>query len=517
MIFIPIIALLLAAVAIWLVRNRPSRNQWVVSTLSALLIWFLSLLLLSAIPNAARFSIWKPTNLFQTPLELSLDRTSWGIAYCISTVLLSMILTAATRPDIASTGVRVFWFLYTALAMVAVFAINLLTVVLTFTLIDLSSFVFSIYFTENVNDVRRAIVRAGVDLGGVLLIVAAAWVNSNNGIRAGLNATSYTTPAALLFLIGILLRLGLIPLHYETPSLSPLRRGEGTLLRLYPPAIALLLLARFLENGAPSTIRVWLAVAGAIGILLGGVRWLMEEDRILAGPLLVMGLAGVGLLASSSFSANGEVLFATSALLLLVGALLSLIQIHTPSHRAWPVLAAALLIGMPWSPGGLISSVMGRSALTEGAWIQALIGIMGLSSLALGAIHIFFSEEKPWPTGESLMRVMYSVGLALPILVSIGLGFWINETYSTYGGLFTIAAVVVGVGAFFALRSLGGIEHKRWRSAFLRVNPNRIYAMFWIILRRSLSIVRSIGELFEGEAAMLWMFAFIAVLLLTLR
>jgi hypothetical protein len=517
MIFIPIISLLLAAGATWVVRNRPSRNQWVVSTLFALLIWFLSLLLLSTVPNAARFSLWKPANLFQTPLELSLDRTSWGIAYCISTVLLSMILTAAIKPDSASTSVRVFWFIYTALAMLAVFAINVLTVVLTFTLIDLSSFVFSIYFTENVGDVRRAIVRAGVDLGGVLLIVAAAWINAINGIGADLKAESFTIPAALLFLLGILLRLGLIPLHHETPSLSTLRKGEGTLLRLYPPAIALLLLARFLENGAPSTIRVWLAVAGAIGILLGGVRWLLEEDRDLARPFLVMGLAGVGLLASSSVSTNGDVLFATSALLLLVGALLSLLQIHTPSHRAWPVLAAALLIGMPWSPGGLISSVMGRSALTESAWIQAFIGIMGLSSLALGALHIFFSEQKPWPTSESLMRVMYSVGLALPILVGIGLGFWIKDTYSTYGGLFTIAAVVVGVGAFFALRSLGGIEHKRWRSTFLRVNPDKIYAMFWIILRRSLNIVRSIGELFEGEAAMLWMFAFIAVLLLTLR
>lgn len=517
MLFIPIIALLLAAVATWLVRNRPSRTQWVVSTSFGVIIWFISLLLLAAVPDAASFSIWQPASLFQTPFELSLDRTSWGIAYCISTVLLSMILTAATRPDNASTGVRVFWFIYAALAMLAVFAINLLTVVLAFALIDLSSFIFYVYFTENVDDIHRAIIRAGIDLGGVLLIVAAAWVNSIDGNGVGLNAVSFSAPAALLFLMGILLRLGLIPLHFAVPSFSPLRRGAGTLLRLYPPALALLLLSRFLGNGAPATIRVWLVVAGAIGILLGGVRWLLEEDRVLARPFLVMGLAGIGILASSGASVNGDVLFATSALLLLVGALLSLIKIHTPSHRVWPVFAAALLVGMPWSPGGLISSVMGQSALNEGMWIQVFIGIIGLSSLALGAIHIFFSEEEPWPTGESLIRVMYSMGLALPILVSIGLGLWIDETFSIYGGLVTVAAVAVGAGAFFALRNIGGVVNERWRSVFLRFNPHRIYSVFWIILRRSISIARSIGELFEGEAAMLWMFAFIAVLLLTLR
>jgi hypothetical protein len=517
MLFIPIIALLLAAGTTWLVRNRPSRTQWVVSTSLVLLIWFLSLVMLAAIPEAASFSIWQPENLFQTPLEFSLDRTSWGLAYCITTVLLSMILTAAMSSESASTGVRIFWLVYAALAMLVAFAINLLTAVLTFALLDLASFIFFIFFMENVDDIRRAIVRAGVDLVSVFLIVTAAWMNSIEGIGAGLDAASFSTPAALMFLMGIFLRLGVIPFQLTLPSPSPFRRGAGSLMRLLPPALALLLLARFLENGAPSTIRFWLALAGAIGILLGGVRWMLEEDRVLASPFFVMGLAGVGLLASSSASANGDVLLVTSVMLLLVGALLSLVQIHTPSHRVWPVFASALLVGIPWSPGGLISSVIGQSALNEGTWIQALIGIIGIGSLSLGAIHLFFSEEEPWPTGESLIRVMYSMGLALPVLVSIGLGFWITGTSSIEGGIVTAAAVAVGVGAFFALRNLGGIELTRWRAMFLRVNPQWIFSMIWNILRRSLSMARSIGELFEGEAAMLWMFAFVAALLLALR
>ena len=519
MIFIPIIALLLAAGVTWLARNRPSRTQWVVSTSFGVIVWFLSLLLFVAIPNAASFSVWQPASLFQTPFEFSLDKTSWGIAYCITTVLLSMILTAATRPDIASTAVRVFWFLYAALAMLAVFAINLLTVVLAFALIDLSSFIFYIYFTENVDDIRQAIIRAGIDLGGLLFIVAAAWVNSIDGHGVGLSATSFSAPAAFLFLVGILLRLGLIPLRFGRPSFSPLRRGVGTLLRLYPPALALLLLSRFIGNGAPEFIKVWLAVAGTIGILIGGIRWVLEEDRNSASPFLVMGLAGIGILTSIGASTNGDVLFATSALLLLVGGVLSLIQIHTPSHRVWPVFAAALLVGMPWSPGGLISSEMGQSALNEGMWIQMFVGIIGLSCLGLGAIHIYFLEEEPWPTGESLIRIMYSMGLALPVLVSIGLGLWMDDTFSIYGGLVSVTAVAVGVGAFFSLRNIGAVVNDRWRAVFLflRFDPQRIYSVFWTTLRRFLTIARSIGDLFEGEAAMLWMFAFIALLLLTLR
>ena len=517
MLFIPIIALLLAAGATWSVRNRPSRTQWAVSTLLVLLIWFLSLLMLAAIPNVVSFSIWQPTNLFQTPLEFSLDRISWGLAYCISTVLLSMILTSATKSDSASTGVRVFWFVFAALAMSVAFAINILTAALTFALLDLCSFVFFIYRAENVDDIRRAIVRAGVDLVSVLLVVAAAWMNTIDGSGAGLDAASFSTPAATLFLIGIFVRLGVIPLDLVLPSLSSLQRPSDSILRLLPPALALLLMARFLENGTSPPIKILLALAGAIGILLGGVRWLLEEDRSLSSPFFVMGLAGVGILASSNASANGDVLFATSTLLLLVGALLSLSQVHTPSHRIWPIFAAALLIGMPASPGGLITSVMGQAVLIEGTWIKAMVGIIGLSSLSLGAIHLFFTEEEPWPTSESLVRVMYSMGVALPALVSIGLGLWMEGTSSIPGGVVTIAAGGVGAGVFFGLRNLQGNEFTRWRSLFLRVNPQWIFSLIWNVLRKFLSTVRSIGELFEGEAAMLWMFAFVAVLLLALR
>jgi hypothetical protein len=477
----------------------------------------LSLLMLAAIPNTASFSIWQPANLFQTPLEFSLDRISWGLTYCISTVLLSMLLTAAARSDSASTGVRVFWFVFAALAMLVAFAINLLTIALTLALLDLCSFVYFIYFAENVGDIRRTIVRAGVDLVSVLLIVAAAWINSIDGIEAGLNAASFSASAAIMFLMGILLRLGVIPLDLALPSLAPLRRGADSILRLIPPALALFLLARFLENGTPPTIRLWLTLAGVIGILLGGVRWLLEEDQVLSRPFFIMGLAGVGILASSNASANGDVLFATSTIMLLVGAMLSLIKVHTPSHRIWPIIAAALLIGMLWSPGGLTASAMGLSALNEGVWIQTLIGIIGLSSLSLGAIHLFFSEEEPWPSSESLVRVMYSMGLALPALVSIGLGFWIEGTSSIAGGVVTLVAGAIGVGAFFVLRNLQGREINRWRSLFLRINPQWIFTLIWNILRHFLRMARSIGELFEGEAAMLWMFAFVAVLLLALR
>jgi hypothetical protein len=155
--------------------------------------------------------------------------------------------------------------------------------------------------------------------------------------------------------------------------------------------------------------------------------------------------------------------------------------------------------------------------LNEGAWIKALIGIIGLSSLSLGAIHLFFMEEKPWPSSESLVRVMYSMGLALPALVSIGLGFWIQGTYRIEGGIVTVVAVAVGAAAFFALRNLQGREFKRGRAFFLRINPQWIFSLIWNILRHFLRMARSIGELFEGEAAMLWMFAFVAVLLLALR
>jgi hypothetical protein len=182
------------------------------------------------------------------------------------------------------------------------------------------------------------------------------------------------------------------------------------------------------------------------------------------------------------------------------------------------VLAVALLVGLPITPGGHIASVVGQSILEEGAWIQALLVIPGMSFLALGTFHLFFTEEKPWNSGETLIRVMYSMGLALPVLVCIGLGFWMRTTISVSGVVVSAVVVGLGVGEFYGLRKISGVRRfERWKSLILRLNLRWFYTLLWNIIRQSLAIARSIGELFEGEGAMLWMFAFVALLFLALR
>ena len=510
-----LIILVTAGMATWFLRNQAARTQWAVSAAFAGLVWIIGMLLSLRIPEVFRFSVWQPEALFQSPLLLSLDQTSWIYLYSMTTVLLAMIFTAAARPAIAPAGVRAFWFLYTGLSIVAILAANLLTLAITWALMDLMTLVFYIRLAEDPGDVQMALVRSGVDIAGVLLLLAGASLNHLAGGDTLITTPFLSTSAALLVVLAALLRLGLMPLHFGLSDFEPLRRGLGTLLRLFPPAVSLALLSRLFDIGLPEGTASWLMLAGVVGTFVGGVRWVLEADVIRSRPFFVLTVSSLAVLAG--FTPGGaEGSRAAGVILLLMGATLSLTEIHSPAHKIWPFLVALVLLGLPWTPGGILAEAFGASFLAGGLSLAIITGTLGLSALGLGALHVFYMDESPWPTSESLVRLMYGLGLALPVLVSIGLGIWFRTLPAIAGvAFFASAALFMGLG-FFVLRRLPANQVQRWQSLAGKIDPQPLYRLFWIPLRRSAHYLRSVGMAFEGDGAMIWMFVVILFLVLAL-
>jgi hypothetical protein len=58
---------------------------------------------------------------------------------------------------------------------------------------------------------------------------------------------------------------------------------------------------------------------------------------------------------------------------------------------------------------------------------------------------------------------------------------------------------------------LAGRRVERWRRWLGYLDLTPLYAAVWLALRQSLRLVRSAGDLFEGEGAMLWTYVVLLI------
>ena len=508
---LPVLLMLLSASAVWFARNSPIRTQWGVGAAMALVIWIVSLLLRLGSDLNYQISVWQPSDMFSTPLSLALDTISWPIMYAVVTVLVAMIFTSASRETETNTGARVFWFLYSASALLAILADNLLSVVITWTLFDFLSAIFLILIIGRDADIPKVVSRLSIDLFGVLLILAGSVVGGDGNLR-----NPNQTPLSIFLLaIGAFVRLGLLPMRFNLPAFHSVRRGLGSLLRLIPPAIALSFLARLFRAGIPDKTIAWFLVAGVGAALIGCLRWMLETDAIVGRPYFILGISGVGMLAAASMPGEFIAIVAAAVVILLAGAVLSLTVIHTPSHRVFSLGAALLLFGIPWLPASLLIHTANLTTLT--LWpglIWVLIVIISLCMTILGSLHLYYAEEQSWRTSESLVRLTYGLGLSLPVFTSIGIGIQLRPNIDMWTWiLLGVQAVIVVVG-YLAIRKLPEGTVGSLRFNISSIDLEYLYRPIGQALGLVAKAMQALAGLIEGEAAILWIFAITIFLIL---
>ncbi len=517
MVLLPVILLILGALATWYARTRQARVLWGLSVGTALLAWLVSLGLILLLPQVTRISVWQPQALFQSQLELRLDRVSWPFLYATSTVLLAIIFTHPARTGETLPGTRALILAYTTLPMIAILAGNMLTIATAWAVMDVFTLLLFISIQEDEKAIRSLITRLLVDGGSVILVLAAALVNVSQGGDTSMTSQLRTPLVAILLAVASLLRLGLLPLHFSLPPLPRLRRELGTLLRLLPPSAALSVLARLINLGLPLELLPWLRLVGGIGIFIGGLRWALETDVVAARPFLVLAISGQGVLIASSSSDNGNVIVAAGVLLLLVGTVLSVVEIFTPIHRLWPGLCGLVLAGLPGTPGSVLSSALIVNGFDIPQIVSLVLGVLGMVLLSVGALRLFFLPSVPWPTAESLVRFVYGLGLGLPVLVAVGLGFWMWDGFSLQGFILFMVATILAAFTIINMRRLPLRDLARWGKIMVWLDPTPIYNALASGSRAVMRVVRATSGVMEGEGAMLWLFVILLLLFLGLR
>jgi hypothetical protein len=255
-----------------------------------------------------------------------------------------------------------------------------------------------------------------------------------------------------------------------------------------------------------------LRLGGVLGVVIGALRWVSEPEAVGGRRFLVLGLSGLGVLAATLGDASpGEVVAATGSLVLLVGAVVSLNEIHSRVHRVVGAMAALFILGLPLTPGAtLMEALLEGLSHPDERWI-AVVGLLGMLLLGVGTLRRILAPQSPWASGESLVKILYGAGMLLPILAGIGLGLRAGHEI---GPLAVVASAgMAGVSAAAALMSqrLAGRRVERWRRWLGYLDLTPLYAAVWLALRQSLRLVRSAGDLFEGEGAMLWTYVVLLI------
>lgn len=512
---LPFYLLFLAAALTWMLRKRAVRVQWGLSAILGLLIWIATLTLRLGPDQYVQISAWQPSQMFQSPLSLAVDPITWPVIYAVVTLLVAMILTSASREPAPTTGIRVFWFLYTGSAVIAILANNLLTVIITWTLFDFISAIFLFSLLQSEIEIRQVFTRLSIDIFGVLLVLAGTAFSLPT--VEGISLTEPITSALGIFLImlGGFVRLGLFPLHFNLPSLLEFRRGLGSLMRLYPPAIVLAFLAKLFQAGIPPEILPWLYIAGISSLVIGGLRWILASDALIGRPFFILAVCGVGVIASTSAPENYMGIASAAIVLLLAGAVLSLTEIFTPSHRFLALGAVIVQLGLPILPAGILGGIAGSQVVQPWPGLLVSMGIMlGISLTALGSLQVYYAPEISWRTGENLSRLSYGLGIALPILSSVGLGIHLRSEFDLWSWVMLGVQFVLIASGFFFFRSLPEGELGRFRIRISRLDPSNLYFLTGRGLNMLQAGFRSIAGLIEGEAAILWIFAITVFLIL---
>jgi hypothetical protein len=220
------------------------------------------------------------------------------------------------------------------------------------------------------------------------------------------------------------------------------------------------------------------------------------------------------LAAGLSNEIGGAPVTAAGGVLLLSGVVLYITEVYAPQHRAWLGLAALFLAGMPGTPTGVISASLVSSVEGTAAIAVSFLGVVGMVLLAVGALRHVFMPTLNWPTGESLVRIAYGLGLLLPILVGIGLGLRMPGSVSLEASVVFVITIAASIIIILLLRRFPENQIRQLSQILTWLDPDPIYRIFTRLGRVIVNLFRLIGELLEGEGAMLWTLVILLILFL---
>ena len=519
---LPTALLLLAALGVLILqRLRPSVGYaWMISTIASLLSMGWVIYLRWHLPQLAVLKDWLPFTQFTDSPIFGLDGASWPYMFGLAVVCLAVILTASVRLEYnVSPYAWVGVLSLVGVGMLAVLSANLLTLILAWTLIDLIELVI-LQANSSVRTLGiQTVISFGIRVTGTVLAMVAALISRSQNLAP--TFAELPPVNALLLLLAVGLRLGVLPLSLPSAQTLIMRRGLGTTLRMAPAASALVVLARLPADGISQPVGSLLLAFCALATLYAAVVWASASSEISGRPYWLIALSGLAV--ASVIEGRPSASLAWGLALILPGSLLFLFSARRRQVLYLPALGLLTFSGLPFTPAA--SGWLGVFNPPFQIW-QVLL-LIAHAVVMLGYVRFMLAPGDDLARMERWIQAAYPLGLGMIVLGAIftGLVGWpgsFSPGMWWAGPASAALAALAGTGVIiWRQRASQETALTRWYTNALHVtaaflagllNLGWLYRGMWWVYRRMAQAIQLITDILEGDGGVLWAMVLLALL-----
>ncbi len=520
LILLPILILLVASIAVTGLQFwRPKAGvAWLVSALVALITWLGCMVLRLRIPDSLSFGLGESTISFSILNILVLDKISWPYAWAISTCLVGFILTSVANLT-PGQSLAARWSTWpvglttASLALWAIFAGNLNTLIMAWAAMDLFVLVYMVVKTNNTRD---ALFGFAIRVVGLYFAVAALFA-----VSAG---TTMIFPlinkqANTLLFLGAMLRLASIEFGWEKAPAAEQNLGMHTFMNIAVAATSLIVLARCASTGISETSTTALTILAALIALVNGLRWWLFRQDIHVSRYWMIGMAALA--ATAAMRGEVEASLAWGIALILSGSLLFFSIARSRLTNALLVAGLLGFLALPFTPAWQAIRIYPTLDQLSQESLWWIANLLALALLVAGYI-LSMSRARPSLEGaERWTELIYPVGLFIfPVTQITILIFGLPGLSNDLQAFPELNASWISA-PMLALAALAYVAARRaprqvsiFSGALGKFRPYEWFvSAFQASLNLFVPLVRLINQILEGEGGILWTLLFLLLLL----
>ena len=509
---LPVIIFGLAAIGITALRWRGMRMGyiWLLPFVLTLATW-LTLLILP-VPTSPQMQEWNWLKLAgeYITFQLIVDSTNWSFVFLLVSLVMVYFLTLTVRlVSEKRTILWVAWLLQGAIAVLAVTAGNLITLLLMWTLIDLLDYGFSRFVFKTVDPSLSPGSFLPSMLAILLMMLAVVYSSEASG---SLSVETLSMPSGVLLFFAALLHMGILPLRRPTNMDESVCQSFGFFNRLVLIVTGLALFSR-LPVALFSPVFTQLMVA---------FFWLLS---------LSFTILGYKEKASLEYWCNALVCLAAIAVLggqpLSTPAWCAVICVGIGMHQFYRVRTTQLGI-FTWLTVAAISALPFTIAsnalqgLMQGnnlVWVILSLPIYAL--LLIDFSRKTGAEKERTGQMEAWYQAVYLFGLFLLILVPFALvvknsNYLANAMQNWWLGA-VVAALAIGGRIIISKLTFRGKTIKRINVLVIRIG--RIFTFEWLadlyawLALIIQEVINFATQLLEGEGGIIWAIVILALMI----
>ena len=504
---LPIFSLLTAAAVITLLGVLRPRfvYHWLIAVFGALVswgsLWFLRFQLPGIFGAAETSYLGLPIH----SIFFRIDDETWPLALAVATLGLAVLLTDVGRA--AGTS----WIIWagdlglTALGITATLAGNLATTLMAWTLVDIIELGILLRQVRKEDLRRRILGFFFTNLLGSMAVVAALIASGNTEPVISLDRIPPGVEIYLILAVG--LRMGVFPLQVTFLRDQHHQRGQGTLLRLIPPAASLSLLVHVSASQVPANGRTILIAFAVFAAVYGSIAWARAENELRGRLFWIIAMAGITITAALQLQ-QGAVI-AWSLALVYSGAVLFLASVRTKPMLPIGLFSVLALTSLPLTP-----TYAGMQMYNQPEFLLYLLPLVQLL-LIVGFIRHMKQETEPLTGVEPWVKVVYFIGLGILPAAHFLTAFFTPQLSQAdptplWPLLLMVGYGVIGAVAFWRGIRIPGVVFLQLDKVFSLRWIDRIIGWAGKVLEQ---LVAWITLLLEGDGGMLWALVFLVMLI----